>query len=435
MKGWSFGALIKALRGAAFLDVGNTANTVAAGDDSRIVGSMQKSANLSDVTNVSSARNSIGLGSANNVAFASVAATGPITGGNTTIYTDAVTVGGPDANNKHVFFRNSTGAELGLVYVSPYGSGNMGLRVKEGPELRIDANGNVTVNGVANMQNNANIAGTANVGGLVSAGAVNGNYGTITTNFGVQGVLTSGILNSGDGNFSNNVAVTKTLTANKVATPYVEATSQLITGSATVNGLSVQTNATINGTVLATNLAATNKLTVNNEIVCNSIGVNTDVTLGRTLNAQTVVADGFICHNAGWFGSTQQISAGTQASIEANGDIGGLIWGNGSNVRGFLSTVLANMRPTSDGASYWRDPVTGITVQWGRLQSGTKNTPTVYTMPRAFNNRVLAVFATIGVNWAENQWIYAELNGNSNNSFMYKCTEIGVGFGWLAIGI
>lgn len=379
MKGWSFGALIKALRGAAFLDVGNTANTVAAGDDSRIVGSMQKSANLSDVTNVSSARNSIGLGSANNVAFASVAATGPINGGNTTIYTDAVTVGGPDANNKHVFFRNSTGAELGLVYVSPHGSGNMGLRVKEGPELRIDANGNVTVNG--------------------------------------------------------NVAVTKTLTANKVATPYVEATSQLITGSATVNSLVVATNATINGTVLATNLAATNKLTVNKEIVCNSIGVNTDIYMGGTLTAKTVVADGFICHNAGWFGSTQQIAASTQASIEANGDIGGLIWGNGSNVRGFLSTVLANMRPTSDGASYWRDPVTGITVQWGRLQSGTKNTPTVYTMPRAFNNRLLAVFATIGVNWAENQWIYAEPNGTSNNSFMYKCTEIGVGFGWLAIGI
>lgn len=41
-KGWSFSALINALRGAAFLDVGTSAGTVAAGDDSRIVNAVQR---------------------------------------------------------------------------------------------------------------------------------------------------------------------------------------------------------------------------------------------------------------------------------------------------------------------------------------------------------------------------------------------------------
>ncbi|MGZ7140715.1 hypothetical protein ACXWN7_09765, partial [Streptococcus pyogenes] len=37
------------LKGAAVLDVGTTANTVAAGDDPRIVNALQKENNLSDV--------------------------------------------------------------------------------------------------------------------------------------------------------------------------------------------------------------------------------------------------------------------------------------------------------------------------------------------------------------------------------------------------
>lgn len=58
-KGWSFGALIKALKGAAFLDIGTVANSVAAGNDSRIVGAVQKSKNLSDLTDYTAARNQI----------------------------------------------------------------------------------------------------------------------------------------------------------------------------------------------------------------------------------------------------------------------------------------------------------------------------------------------------------------------------------------
>ena len=48
-KGWSFGALTAALQGAAFLNVGVVAGTVAAGDDARIVGALQSSNSLQEI--------------------------------------------------------------------------------------------------------------------------------------------------------------------------------------------------------------------------------------------------------------------------------------------------------------------------------------------------------------------------------------------------
>lgn len=58
-KGWSFGALTEALKGAAFLDIGIGANSVAAGNDSRIVNALQKGNNLSDVADITTARNTL----------------------------------------------------------------------------------------------------------------------------------------------------------------------------------------------------------------------------------------------------------------------------------------------------------------------------------------------------------------------------------------
>jgi hypothetical protein len=50
------------LGGAAVLNVGATAGTVAAGDDARIGGAALKSSNLSDLSSASSARSNLGLG-------------------------------------------------------------------------------------------------------------------------------------------------------------------------------------------------------------------------------------------------------------------------------------------------------------------------------------------------------------------------------------
>lgn len=58
------GATVSTLGNAAARSVGTTTGTVAAGDDSRITGAVQKASNLSDLASASAARGNLGLGDA-----------------------------------------------------------------------------------------------------------------------------------------------------------------------------------------------------------------------------------------------------------------------------------------------------------------------------------------------------------------------------------
>jgi len=111
-------AAIAALGDAAQADVGTTAGTVAAGDDTRIVGAAQKAANLSDLASAATARTSLGLGTAATVNTGTASGDVPLLGAGGVLPVARLATGTPDGTK---FVRDDG------TLATPAGGGSAGL--------------------------------------------------------------------------------------------------------------------------------------------------------------------------------------------------------------------------------------------------------------------------------------------------------------------
>ncbi|HFN9836242.1 TPA: hypothetical protein ACHH4S_004142 [Yersinia enterocolitica] len=185
------------LGGAAVLNVGTTVGTVAAGDDPRITASLLKANNLSDLTNVPAALSNLGLGMRGTAVFTSTA-TWTCPAGVTTVYIDACGGGGGGAYGT----LNATG-----------GGGGGGAQAVRRSAINVSPGQTYTITiglggvaGVTGAVDGGN-GGVTSLGSLISlAGGVGGkNNGTGSApggsggTYGISGNYTSSLSSGGPG--------------------------------------------------------------------------------------------------------------------------------------------------------------------------------------------------------------------------------------------
>lgn len=163
-----------ALGNSATRDVGTTAGTVAAGDDSRITGAAQKASNLSDLASASTARTNLGLGTAAvlNVPASGNAASGEVVKGSDGRLTDSRT---PTA---HAAAHGSAGSDPITIAESQVTGLTTDLAAKA-PLASPAFTGNPTAPTPTAGDNDTSIATTAFVTAAVAAGGGGGGGSTL----------------------------------------------------------------------------------------------------------------------------------------------------------------------------------------------------------------------------------------------------------------